>query len=275
MIKSVEITKNIIIGNNRPFVLIGGPCVIESAEHCVYMAREIKKICSMLGISYIFKASFDKANRSSIHSYRGVDIKNGIEILREVKEKVGVPTITDIHEPWQADKVRETVDIIQIPALLCRQTDLLVAAAKTNKAINVKKGQFMSPWEMKNVIEKITTQGNYNIMLTDRGTSFGYNNLVVDMRGLVIMRHFAPVMFDATHSVQLPGAQGDKSGGQREFVRYLARAAVGLGIDVLFMEIHDNPDVALCDGPNMMELNNLYNLLEELQAIDNIIKGGK
>jgi 2-dehydro-3-deoxyphosphooctonate aldolase (KDO 8-P synthase) len=274
MIRSVEITENIIIGNNRPFVLIGGPCVIEDREHCIDMAREIKKICNKLNISYVFKASFDKANRSSIHSYRGVGIEKGFEILKEVKEKVDVPIITDIHEPWHADKVKETVDIIQIPALLCRQTDLLAAAAKTGKTINVKKGQFMSPWEMKNVIEKITTYGNYKIMLTERGTCFGYNNLVVDMRGLVIMRHFAPVVFDATHSVQLPGARGDKSGGQREFVRDLARSAVGLGIDALFMEIHDNPDIALCDGPNMIELNNLFNLLEELKAIDDIIKGG-
>lgn len=274
MIRSVEITENIIIGNNRPFVLIGGPCVIEDREHCIDMAREIKKICNKLNISYVFKASFDKANRSSIHSYRGVGIEKGFEILKEVKEKVDVPTITDIHEPWHADKVKETVDIIQIPALLCRQTDLLAAAAKTGKTINVKKGQFMSPWEMKNVIEKITTCGNYKIMLTERGTCFGYNNLVVDMRGLVIMRNFAPVVFDATHSVQLPGARGDKSGGQREFVRDLARSAVGLGIDALFMEIHDNPDIALCDGPNMIELNNLFNLLEELKAIDDIIKGG-
>jgi 2-dehydro-3-deoxyphosphooctonate aldolase (KDO 8-P synthase) len=274
MIRSVEITENIIIGNNRPFVLIGGPCVIEDREHCIDMAREIKKICNKLNISYVFKASFDKANRSSIHSYRGVGIEKGFEILKEVKEKVDVPIITDIHEPWHADKVKETVDIIQVPALLCRQTDLLAAAAKTGKTINVKKGQFMSPWEMKNVIEKITTYGNYKIMLTERGTCFGYNNLVVDMRGLVIMRHFAPVVFDATHSVQLPGARGDKSGGQREFVRDLARSAVGLGIDALFMEIHDNPDIALCDGPNMIELNNLFNLLEELKAIDDIIKGG-
>lgn len=274
MIKRAEITNDVVVGNNRPFVLIGGPCVIESREHCIDMARKIKKICNKLNIPYVFKASFDKANRSSIQSYRGVGISKGLEILREVKERTGVPILTDIHEPWQADKVKEVVDIIQIPALLCRQTDLLAAAAKTGKTINVKKGQFMSPWEMKNVIEKITTCGNYKIMLTERGTCFGYNNLVVDMRGLVIMRHFAPVVFDATHSVQLPGARGDKSGGQREFVRDLARSAVGLGIDALFMEIHDNPDIALCDGPNMIELNNLFNLLEELKAIDDIIKGG-
>lgn len=272
MIKRVEITNDVVVGNNRPFVLIGGPCVIESREHCIDMARKIKKICNKLNIPYVFKASFDKANRSSIQSYRGVGISKGLEILREVKERTGVPILTDIHEPWQADKVKEVVDIIQIPAFLCRQTDLIVSAANTGKPINVKKGQFISPWEMKNVVEKITDCGNNMAMLTERGSSFGYNNLVVDMRSLVIMRRFAPITFDATHSVQLPGKMGNISGGQREFVRYLARAAVSVGIDALFMEIHDSPDVALCDGPNMIELHNLYNLLEDLQKIDDLIK---
>ena len=233
--KSVRITDNITVGRNQPLLLIAGPCVIESEKLVLYVATEIKRICERLGISYVFKASFDKANRSSIDSFRGNGIDVGLEIFEKVKNEVGVPILTDIHLPEHADKVKEIVDVIQIPAFLCRQTDLLLAAGQTSLPINVKKGQFLAPWDMENIVHKIESTGNEKIMLCERGTSFGYNNLVVDMTGLVEMRRLGyPIVFDGTHSVQKPGGRGKTSGGNREYVEYLCRAAVATGIDALF-----------------------------------------
>ena len=245
--------------------LIGGPCVIESADFTLKMAAEIKKVCDRLNVPFIFKASFDKANRTSITSFRGHPIEEGLVTLQKVKDEIGVPVLTDIHLPEQAAIAAEVVDILQIPAFLCRQTDLLTAAAATGKTINVKKGQFLAPWGMKNVVAKLEAAGSDRIMMTERGTSFGYNTLVVDFRSLPQMRALGyPVVFDATHSVQMPGGQGNKSGGQREFVPYLARAAAAIGIDALFMEIHEDPDNALSDGPNMIQLANLENVLRPI-----------
>ena len=217
--------------------------------------------CDKLGIPYVFKASFDKANRSSYASFRGPGIEEGLKLLAQIKKDLGVPVVTDIHEPWQAEKAAEVVDILQIPAFLCRQTDLVYAAAKTGKTVNVKKGQFLAPWDMKNVIKKVEEAGNHNIMLTERGASFGYNTLVTDMRGL------------ATHSVQIPGGQGTSSGGQSQYVPHMARAAAAVGIDALFLEVHDNPAEALSDGPNMVKLDNLEKLLTDVLAIDKIVRG--
>ena len=230
--QTVQINQDLIIGEGNPLALFGGPCVIESEDFTLKMATEIKKVCDRLGISYVFKASFDKANRTSINSFRGYPIEEGLRILQRVKDEIDVPIVTDIHLPQQAAIAAEVVDILQIPAFLCRQTDLLVAAAATGKAINVKKGQFLAPWDMKNVVNKLESCGHNRIMLTERGTSFGYNTLVVDFRSLPQMRALGyPVVFDATHSVQMPGGQGNKSGGQREFVPYLARAAAAIGMD--------------------------------------------
>jgi len=263
-----QITDELTIGDRCPLALIGGPCVIESADFTLKMATGIKKICDRLKIPFVFKSSFDKANRTSINSFRGYPIEEGMAILQRVKEEIGVPVLTDIHLPEQAIIAAEVVDIIQIPAFLCRQTDLLVAAAATGKTINVKKGQFLAPWDMKNVVAKLETSGSNRIMLTERGTSFGYNNLVVDFRSLPQMRALGyPIVFDATHSVQMPGGQGDKSGGQREFVPYLARAAAAIGIDALFMEIHENPDRALSDGPNMIPLTQLEKILRDILRV--------
>lgn len=272
MIKT-QITDNLAVGDQCSLTLFGGPCVIESEDFSLKMAAEIKKVCDHLKVNYVFKSSFDKANRSSIDSFRGYPIEEGLKILQKVKNEVGVPIITDIHLPHQAEIAAEVVDVLQIPAFLCRQTDLLLAAAATGKAINVKKGQFLAPWEMKNVVTKLESKGNNRIMLTERGTSFGYNNLVVDFRSLPQMRALGyPVIFDATHSVQMPGGQGDKSGGQREFVPYLARAAAVIGIDALFMEIHEDPDQALSDGPNMIPLAQLESVLQEILSIHNSFK---
>lgn len=247
------------------FILIAGPCVIESEENVMKIAETVKGISQKLNLDYYFKASFDKANRTSITSYRGPGISEGIQILQKVKKKYGLKIATDIHEPWQAEKVAEVVDIIQIPAFLCRQTDLLVAAAKTGKIINVKKAQFLAPWDMKNVIKKIETAGNYNIMLCERGTSFGYNTLVVDMTGITEMKKFGyPVVMDATHSVQKPGGQGNVTGGNREYVEPLAKAAIAVGADALFFEVHPNPDHALSDGSNMIRLDQFEGLLERV-----------
>lgn len=263
-----QITPTLAIGDDQPLTLIGGPCVIESADFTLKMAEEIQKVCDKLGVAFIFKSSFDKANRTSINSYRGHAIETGLEILQMVKQKVGVPVLTDIHESYQAKITAEVVDVLQIPAFLCRQTDLLIAAAETGKAINVKKGQFLAPWDMKNVVHKITSAGNSNLLLTERGTSFGYNTLVVDFRSLLQMRELGyPVVFDATHSVQMPGGQGDKSGGNRKFAPYLAKAAVAVGVDALFMEIHEDPDNAPSDGPNMIPLAQLEGILREILAI--------
>lgn len=267
------IAGNVIIGDNRPFVLIAGPCVIENENATMRHAERLMAICNGLSIPLIFKASYDKANRTSINAYRGPGLKDGLAILRKVKESLGVPVISDVHSIEQISPAAEVLDILQIPAFLCRQTDLLVAAAKSGRIINVKKGQFLAPWDMKNVAGKIAASGNENIILTERGASFGYNNLVVDMRSFPVMRATGyPVVFDATHSVQLPGGQGDSSGGQREFVEYLSRAAVATGIDGIFMEVHEDPDKALCDGPNSIPLGELACLLKTLKAIDLIVK---
>ncbi len=270
-----QISQDIRIGEGQPLALIGGPCVIESENFTLKMAEEIRKVCDRLNVPFIFKASFDKANRTSIHSFRGQPIDRGLAILQRVKEEIGVPVLTDIHLPEQAAIAAEVVDILQIPAFLCRQTDLLLAAAATGKTVNVKKGQFLAPWDMKNVVTKIEESGHNKIMLTERGSSFGYNTLVVDFRSLPQMRAFGyPVVFDATHSVQMPGGQGNKSGGQREFVPYLARAAAAIGIDALFMEIHEDPDNALSDGPNMIPLARLETILSQIINVRNSVNVG-
>ena len=269
MVKT-QITENLHLGDGCPLTLIGGPCVIESEEFTLTMAAEIAKVCDRLNIPFIFKSSFDKANRTSINSFRGQNLEQGLRILQRVKQEIGVPVLTDIHESQQAEIVGEVVDVLQIPAFLCRQTDLLTAAAATNCAINVKKRQFLAPWDMKHVVTKLEAGGAKNILLTERGTSFGYNTLTVDFRSLPQMRELGyPVVFDATHSVQMPGGKGDKSGGQRQFVPYLARAAAAVGIDALFMEIHANPDEALSDGPNMIPLSNLEGVLKQVLSVRN------
>jgi len=260
--------------NSAKFSLICGPCQMESREHAFMMAGSIKEICDKLGIGLVYKSSFDKANRTSLKAGRGIGIEKGLEIFADLKKEFGFPVLTDIHSEDQCAEVAEVVDVLQIPAFLCRQTDLLVAAAKTGRAINVKKGQFLAPWDMKNVMEKITFSGNPNIMLCERGASFGYNTLVSDMRSLPIMAGMgAPVIFDATHSVQQPGGQGGSTGGQREFVETLARAAVAVGVAGLFIESHQDPDNAPSDGPNMVYLDKLEALLEKLLAFDAVTKG--
>jgi len=273
-VQQVVLNDRIVFGDNqRPFVLIAGPCVLEGLERSLLIGKKVKEITERLGIPYIFKASFDKANRSSIKSYRGPGLEEGLDFLRTIKKELQVPVLTDIHQVEQAESAAEIVDIIQIPAFLCRQTDLLIAAAETGLVVNIKKGQFLAPWDMEKVIEKISSTGNQKILLTERGISFGYNNLVVDMTSLPIMRDTGyPVVFDATHSVQRPGAKGETSGGDRKFVPYLTRAAAGVGIDALFMEVHDNPEEALSDGPNMLYVDELEGLLKEVLAIDHIIK---
>lgn len=254
--------------SRQGLTLIAGPCVIESEELVLYIAEKIKEITDRLNINYIFKASFDKANRTSIHSFRGPGLKEGMRILKKVKDTYHLKITTDIHEPYQAEVAAEVVDILQIPAFLCRQTDLLGAAAKTGKTINVKKAQFLAPWDMENVINKLVESGNDKIMLTERGTTFGYNTLVVDMTALIEMKKFGyPVVFDATHSVQKPGGKGDSTGGNREYVEYLAKAAVAMGVDHLFMEVHPDPDHAKSDGPNMVQLDKLESLLTKLLKI--------
>lgn len=276
MAKEIKLRDKIIFGGSRPFVLIAGPCMIESEELAMKTAAAIKNITEDLGIPFVFKASFDKANRSSIHSERGPGLVKGLDILNKVKNELNIPITTDIHQAQQAAAVGEVVDIIQIPAFLCRQTDLLAAAAKTNKIINVKKGQFMAPWDMQNVIVKIKESGNDQILLTERGSSFGYNNLVVDMRSLPTMREMGvPVVFDATHSVQIPGGKGTSTDGKREFVPYLSRAAAAVGIDALFLEVHPDPDRALSDGPNMVKLDELEGFLKPVREIDGLIKEGR
>ena len=263
---------NIEIGNGNLF-LMAGPCVLEGFERSLKIGKRAKEICENLNLPYIFKASFDKANRSSIKSFRGPGLDEGLKILAAIKAELKVPIVTDIHETYQAEKVAQVADILQIPAFLCRQTDLLIAAAKTGKVVNVKKGQFLSPNDMKNVVVKLEESGTKKIMLTERGASFGYNNLVVDMRGLPIMRSFGyPVIFDGTHSVQLPGGGGTTSSGQREFVPYLTRAAAAVGIDGLFLEVHDNPEEALSDGANMICLDNLEDLLKNVLTIHEVTK---
>jgi 2-dehydro-3-deoxyphosphooctonate aldolase (KDO 8-P synthase) len=259
------------IGSGDLF-LIAGPCVIESEEHALRMAEIIKGVTKALGFPFVFKASYDKANRTSIRSFRGPGIKEGLRILKKIKDIVQVPVLTDVHEVADVARVAEVADVLQIPAFLCRQTDLVVAAALSGRAVNIKKGQFVSPWDMRHAVEKCREAGNTQIFLTERGSSFGYNNLVVDMRSLAIMRKFAPVVFDATHSVQLPSAQADEgtpavSGGQPEFIPVLARAAVAAGVDGVFLEVHDNPKVAKSDGANALESTRLREVLKELLAI--------
>ena len=247
------------------FLLIAGPCVIESEENVMLISEKVKDIAERLDLDYYFKASFDKANRTSISSYRGPGIEEGLRILKKVKETYGLKICTDIHEPWQAERAAEVADIIQIPAFLCRQTDLLVAAAKTGKIINVKKAQFLAPWDMANVVKKLEESGNSNIMLCERGTSFGYNTLVVDMTGIVEMKKFGyPVVMDATHSVQKPGGKGNATGGNRENVEPLAKAAIAVGADALFFEVHPDPDNALSDGPNMVRLDEFEDILKRI-----------
>jgi 2-dehydro-3-deoxyphosphooctonate aldolase (KDO 8-P synthase) len=258
----------ILVGSGQPLLLIGGPCALESEQLARQVAGTLKAICTRLGIRYVFKASFDKANRTSLHSYRGPGITEGLAILAQIRQELGVPVISDIHDVSQVDQAAEVLDILQIPAFLCRQTDLLVAAAGTGKPVNVKKGQFVSPWDMENAVNKLRGAGGSRIMLVERGATFGYNNLVVDMRSLPVMRSFGcPVIYDATHSVQLPGGAGGSSGGQREFIVPLARAAMAVGIDGLFMEIHPQPEKALCDGPNSLPLDGIEPVLAQLLRI--------
>jgi 2-dehydro-3-deoxyphosphooctonate aldolase (KDO 8-P synthase) len=248
--------------------VIAGPCVIESLDLCLDVARAAKRACDDLDLGYLFKASFDKANRTSLNAFRGLGLEKGLEILAAVKQEVGVPVLTDIHEAWQAERAAEVVDVLQIPAFLARQTDLLVAAARTGRAVNVKKAQFMAPWDMRPVVEKLVASGNRRILLTERGTSFGYNNLVVDFRGLAVMRSLGfPVIYDATHSLQLPGGQGTASGAQREYAPHLTRAAAAVGIDALFVETHPDPDRALSDAAAQLPLADLPALLHTAKAI--------
>ena len=262
------------IGGNSPLVLIAGPCVIESEKIVRDIAEKLKQITEDLRVPFIFKASYDKANRSSIKSFRGPGLKEGLKILQKLKTDLDIPILSDVHKEEEVLPAAEVLDILQIPAFLCRQTDLLVKAANTGKPINVKKGQFMAPWDMKNVVNKLEESGNKNILLTERGVTFGYNNLVVDMRSLVLMRDYGyPVVFDSTHSLQQPGGKGTVSGGQREMVPDLARGAVAVGCDALFMETHPDPDQALSDGPNMLKLDLLPSLLEQLVTLDQIVRG--
>jgi 2-dehydro-3-deoxyphosphooctonate aldolase (KDO 8-P synthase) len=258
---------NVEIGTNGPFVLFAGPCSIESKENALKIAKELKSITADLGIPFIFKASYDKANRTSINGYRGLGFKEGLDVLNEVKTTLDLPILTDVHEVNQIEEVAKVADVIQIPAFLCRQTDLLIAAGECGRPIKIKKGQFMAPHDMYHAVEKVRSTGNNNVVLTERGASFGYNNLTVDMRSLPIMRQYAPVVFDATHSVQLPGGMGDRSGGQAEYVVYLARAAAAVGVDGFFMETHFDPSLSKSDGPNMVNLSDMPRLLSQLLAI--------
>jgi 2-dehydro-3-deoxyphosphooctonate aldolase (KDO 8-P synthase) len=264
---------NFEIANDKPFTLIAGPCQLENEEHALKISSELKKITSSLGVNLIYKTSFDKANRTSLKGKRGMGLEKSLPIFDKIRKEVGLPVLTDVHTAEQCSVVAKHVDVLQIPAFLCRQTDLLIAAAKTGKIINVKKGQFLAPWDMANVIKKIEESGNKNILITERGASFGYNTLVSDMRALPIMSRFGfPIVFDATHSVQQPGGMGEKSGGQREFVPYLARAAIAVGVGAIFMETHEDPDNAPSDGPNMVPLNEVKALLKKLTEIDKLIK---
>ena len=264
---------NFEISNDKPFTLIAGPCQLENEEHALKISSELKKITTDLGINLIYKTSFDKANRTSLKGKRGMGLEKSLPIFDKIRKEVGLPVLTDVHTAEQCSIVADHVDVLQIPAFLCRQTDLLIAAAKTGKIINVKKGQFLAPWDMANVIKKIEDSGNKNILITERGASFGYNTLISDMRALPIMSRFGfPIVFDATHSVQQPGGMGEKSGGQREFVPYLARAAIAVGVGAIFMETHEDPDNAPSDGPNMVPLNQVKTLLKKLTEIDKLIK---
>lgn len=261
------------IGDKNPIVLISGPCVIESEGHALEHAKTLKDICKRLDVGFIFKSSYDKANRSSIKSYRGLGIDDGLEILAKIKKDLDIPVLSDVHCRVELDKAREVLDVIQIPAFLCRQTDFIIEIAKTKKVVNIKKGQFLAPWDMKNILEKIESTGNKKIIITERGTTFGYNNLVSDLRSLDILSGFGyPVVYDGTHSVQLPGGEGNASGGERRFVPGLSRAAAAMGCDGLFLEVHKEPDKAPCDGPNMIDFKTLEKLLKDVKKIDSIVR---
>lgn len=264
----------VTIGGGAPLALIGGPCAIENEKHALMVAERLQRVTADAGVPFIYKSSYDKANRSSIHSYRGPGLTEGLRILRKVKDETGLAVLSDVHDVSEVAPAAQVLDVLQVPAFLCRQTDLIVACARSGRPVNVKKGQFVAPRDMVNVVEKVRAAGSEDLLLTERGTSFGYNNLVVDFRGLPIMRAFGyPVIFDATHSVQLPGGQGDRSGGERQYVQALARAAVAVGVDALFMEIHEDPDRTLedgrplSDGPNMLRLDDLPRLLDELRVV--------
>ena len=270
----------VVIGGGAPLALIGGPCAIEDERHALLMAERLRRATADAGVPFIYKSSYDKANRSSVHAYRGPGLKEGLRILRRVKDELGLPVLSDVHDVSEVEPAAEVLDVLQVPAFLCRQTDLVVACGRTGKPVNVKKGQFVAPRDMVNAVEKVRSTGNQDVLLTERGSSFGYNNLVVDYRGLPLMRELGvPVIFDATHSVQLPGGRGDRSGGEREFVPFLARAAVAVGVDALFMEIHEDPDRTLSDGrplsdgPNMLRLDDLPRLLDEILAIHAALGG--
>jgi 2-dehydro-3-deoxyphosphooctonate aldolase (KDO 8-P synthase) len=272
--REVALAPGVTVGGGRPLVLIGGPCAIENEAHALMTAERLVTIAASRRVPFVYKSSYDKANRSSVNGYRGPGLGEGLRILGKVRKTLGVPVLSDVHQVSEVDPAAEVLDVIQIPAFLCRQTDLLLAAAATGKPINVKKGQFVAPRDMRNVVDKLLSKGNESILLTERGASFGYNNLVVDLRGLAIMREFGyPVVFDATHSVQLPGGAGDRSGGERRYVQGLARAAVAFGIDALFMEMHEDPDRTLpdgrplSDGPNMLRIDDLPRLLDQILAI--------
>jgi len=271
MTKEIKI-KDVKIGGNNPIVLIAGPCVIESESHVMRHAEKIRKICGKLGMGFIFKSSYDKANRSSAKSYRGPGIYKGLKILAKVKKELDVPVLSDVHCRSELSEAKDVLDIIQIPAFLCRQTDFIKEVAKTRRIVNIKKGQFLSPWDVKNIIDKIEDTGNKNIIITERGVMFGYNNLVSDFRSLEIMKEFGyPIVYDATHSVQIPGGRGSSSGGERKFVAALSRAAAAVGCDGLFLEVHEDPDKAPCDGPNMITFEILEKLLKDVKKIDNIV----
>jgi 2-dehydro-3-deoxyphosphooctonate aldolase (KDO 8-P synthase) len=270
--REIELGK-LRLGGGNPLFLIAGPCVIESEAHARMMAEEIAKIAADAGVPYIFKASYDKANRSSVKAFRGPGLKEGVRILGKIKKELKLPILTDIHDASQAEPAAEVCDVLQIPAFLARQTELLIAAGKTGRVINIKKGQFLSPWEMANVVEKVASTGNTKIILTERGTSFGYQNLVVDMRSFPIMQRTGyPVVFDVTHSVQIPGGQGHSSGGQPQFIEPLARAGVAAGVDGIFLETHDNPAAALSDGPNALPLSHLLSLLTRLKGLSTVVR---
>lgn len=275
MVREVNVGE-VVFGAGQPLVLIAGPCVIEDQQTALAIARQLKGIAGELGAALVFKGSFDKANRTSVDSYRGPGLTEGLRILQQVKDELGLPVLSDVHEVAQVEAAARVLDIIQIPAFLCRQTDLLLAAGNSGRVVNVKKGQFLAPWDMANAVAKVGSTGNHDILLTERGTTFGYNNLVVDMRSLAIMRQSGcPVVFDATHAVQLPGGSGTASGGQREFVGALSRAAVAVGIDALFWEVHQDPARAMCDGPNSLALDEVKGLWQEMLAIDAIVKGAE
>jgi len=270
----------VTIGGGAPLALIGGPCAIENEKHALMMAERLQRVTAAAAVPFIYKSSYDKANRSSVHSYRGPGLTEGLRILKKVKEETGLAVLSDVHDVSEVGPAARVLDVLQVPAFLCRQTDLIVACARSGRPVNVKKGQFVAPRDMANVVEKVRWAGSEDLLLTERGSSFGYNNLIVDFRGLPIMRAFGyPVVFDATHSVQLPGGQGDRSGGERQYVQALARAAVAVGVDALFMEIHEDPDRTLedgrplSDGPNMLRLDDLPRLLDEIRAI--AVGGGR